>query len=255
LDREAIQEIYNLSKVTAQIAGNYLLDRFLKADANIESDLKHDTKLDVDTQTEAIIIDNLKRHFPDSGFLCEESGSRLKKEKINWIIDPLDGTVNFSRGIPHFCTSIACKKDDRYITGIVFDPVRNEMFSGIFGSGAYLNEKPIIRKAVNSLSDAVVGGGFFNIASLKDGIRIFHEIASNVKKIRFFGSAALDLCYLACGRINGYIQYAVNEWDIASASLICELSGIRIEIVKKNSGLNVVAAESKIFNELKQYVL
>jgi len=255
LDKREVQDIYNISQITAQIAGNYLLKRFSKGDANIKSNFKHDTKLDVDTQAEDIIIDNLRKHFPDSGFLCEESGDRLKKGNINWIIDPLDGTVNFSRGIPHFCTSIALKENDTYLIGVIFDPVRNEIFSALRGNGAFLNNKPIVRQDIDSFEDAVIAGGFFKHESIKDGMRIFERIVNKVKKVRFFGSAALDLCYLASGRIDGYVQYGVNEWDIAAASLICELSGVRVEVLKKNNRLNVIAADSKIFDKLKQYTL
>ena len=252
-DSVSIKKVYQVSLKSAKKAGKYLRKRFLNKDSKVNAKSKHDIKLDVDIETEHIIKSTIKKDFPEHGFICEESGQESLSNH-NWIIDPLDGTVNFAKGIPHFCTSIAFKEGDTYLVGVVYDPIRDEIFSGIRGVGATLNSMPIQRENINALEEAVVAGGFFKTSSLADGIRTFAKVANEVKKIRFFGSAALDLCYLACGRINVYIQQSVNEWDIAAALLIAELSGVRVEILSAGNKLNVFGADRNIFETLKSIV-
>ena len=247
-----IQPLLKLSVHCAKRAGHYLRKRFRDNDHRVTTNYSHDVKLDVDGQTEELIISMIKKRFPDHGFICEEIGRDLEKPDNNWIIDPLDGSVNFSRGIPHFCTSIAFKREGQYLVGAVYDPMRDELFSAIRGGGSFLNGKPIKRTSISSLEDAVISGGFFKIESIEEGSKIFEKIARRVKKVRFFGSATLDLCYLACGRVNGYIQHAVNEWDIAAASLIAEEQGIRMEIHERNGRLNVFAADRNIYDALNE---
>jgi myo-inositol-1(or 4)-monophosphatase len=236
----------------AERAGQYIRKRFYDDDRLITTNYRHDVKLDVDRQTEELIISMIRRKFPDTGIISEEIGHDLEKPDFNWVIDPLDGSVNFSRGIPHFCTSIAYREGTRYLVGAVYDPMRDETFSALRGEGAFLNRKPMKRRSISVLEEAVVSGGFFKIESLREGGRIFERITHRVKKVRFFGSAALDLCYLACGRVNGYIQYAVNEWDIAAASLITEEQDIPIEINEHKDRLNVFAADSHIYDALRE---
>jgi myo-inositol-1(or 4)-monophosphatase len=252
-DSISIDKIYRVTLKSAKKAGKYLKKRFINRDSKINSFSKHDIKLDVDIETEHIIKSTIKRYFPSHGFICEESGLESISE-CNWIIDPLDGTVNFSKGIPHFCTSIAFKKGDKYLIGVVYDPMREELFSGIYRVGAMLNSSPIRRKSIKTLEEAVIVGGFFKQDALMNGYRIFEKVSHRVKKIRFLGSAALDLCYLACGRVNAYIQHSVNEWDIAAASLIAELSGVKIEIQESGSILNVFGADKAIFESLKSII-
>lgn len=250
--REDRQDLYRMALRCAERAGQYIRKRFHDDDRLITTNYRHDVKLDVDRQTEELIISMIQRKFPNTGIISEEIGRDLEKPDFNWVIDPLDGSVNFSRGIPHFCTSIAYREGGRYLVGAVYDPMRDETFSALRGEGAFLNGKPMKRRSISALEEAVVSGGFFKIESLREGGRIFEIIAHRVKKVRFFGSAALDLCYLACGRVNGYIQHAVNEWDIAAASLITEEQDIPIEIIEHKGRLNVFAADSHIYDALRE---
>lgn len=254
MENKELTRIYRAALKGAIKGGKYLLKRYKKNDQQIKSDLKHDVKLDVDIDTENLIIDYLSSQFPHHGFICEESGYKNKNTHQYWIIDPLDGTVNFYRRIPHFCTSIAFREGKSIIAGAVYDPVKREMFSALKGKGAFLNNIPLKRQSITSLEDAVVSGGFFKAESLETGKRIFECISRRVKKIRFLGSAALDLCYLACGRFNVYIQHSVNEWDIAAASLIAESAGIKLEIIENNGKLDMIGADACIFEELKQII-
>jgi len=247
-------KIYKIAVKAAKRAGKYLLKRFKNGDANITKNYKHDIKLDVDVNTEEIIKFIILKYFPDHGFICEESGSTGLEKRNKWIIDPLDGTVNFVKGIPHFCTSIALKRDNSYLVGVVYDPIRDEMFSASRDIGSFLNGKPLHRIEINNLNDAIVSGGFFKAKSLEIGERIFENLSPNIKKIRFFGSAALDLCYLAAGRFNAYIQYSVNEWDIAAAYLIAEMNNVEFDIKIQDNQYNVVASDPNIFNKLINFI-
>lgn len=251
----ALQELYRVCMKSAKKAGSYLLKRFLKRDTRIEKNLRYDVKLDVDIEAENIIKGILRKHFPKHGFICEESGSDASETGQNWIIDPLDGTVNFSRGIPHFCTSIAFRQNNTYLVGVVFDPVRNETFSAIRGRGAFFNNRPINRRGVINLEEAIVGGAFFKPESLERGSEAFVRMGPRVKKVRFFGAGALDICYLACGRINAVLQQAVNEWDIAAALLIAEMTGVRIEVSKRANKLDLIGADREIFDAIRQHTL
>ena len=277
------KQMHTIALKAARSAGAYLLKRFEREDMVIRENLTHDVKIDVDEKTETLIMNIIRRRFPGHGFLCEESGSTrggagpARSGGYTWVIDPLDGTVNFAKGIPHFCTSIAVKKGETLVAGAVYDPIRRELFSALrpegtgegfatAGStpsgggrslgGAYLNGRRMRTREASSLEDAVVAGGFFKAGSMDVGMSIFSRLSKKVLKGRFFGSAALDLCYLACGRVNAYIQHSVNEWDIAAALLIAELMGKRWEI-KRNEGLgtlDIIAADPVIFDELKAII-
>ncbi len=246
-------DLYTTCVETAREAGLYLLDRFKRNMVSVTSSYAHDIKLDVDVATENLMKDLIRRKYPAHGFICEESGRVDEADDGNWIIDPLDGSVNYFMGIPHYCTSIAFKNKGKCVVGAVYDPVRDEMFSADL-AGSYLNSVPIRRRTVTQLEEIVISGGFFKAQSLEDGTRIFQKISKRVKKIRFFGSAALDLCYLACGRVNAYIQHWVNEWDIAAAALIAEKAGTALDITPIDGHLNIIAGDTNIFTELKECI-
>jgi len=245
---------YRFAIRTSLKAGSYLMNRFHSSDALIQTNEKHDVKLDVDVLTERLIKKEVRRHFPRCGFIGEESDRDAAESSCCWIVDPLDGTVNFAKGIPHFCTSLAFKNGESVRAGAVYDPVRRELFSAARGLGAFLNEKPIRRSGVAKLGDAVVAGGFFKTGSLERGAEIFKKLSKIVLKVRYFGAAALDLCYLACGRVNAYVQYGVHEWDVAAAALIAELAGVKLLIREENDKLDVLAADAEIFDELKSCI-
>ncbi len=247
-------ELYAACVSSAREAGAYLLQRFKSKNLSVMSEASHDVKLDVDVETEELIKKNLSGLFPGHGFICEESGLRDLKPDDNWVVDPLDGTVNFFAGIPHFCTSVAFKRAGNFLVGAVYDPLRDEMFSARRGGGAYLNGEPLRRREVGSLAQTVVSGGFFKARSIEEGTRGFRDLTVKVKKIRFLGSAALDLCYLACGRFNAYLQHQVNEWDIAAAGLIAEEAGVLVEVFHQGERMDVLAADRNIYADLRDII-
>jgi myo-inositol-1(or 4)-monophosphatase len=247
--------LYETCVESARRAGRFVLERYQQKKMTVTSDKSHDIKLDVDTAAEELIKGFLGHRFPGHGFICEESGETGTGTGEDWIVDPLDGTVNFFSGIPHFCTSIAFRRADEYLVGAVYDPLRDELFSAWKGGGLYLNGEKLARRPVNSLSQVIVSGGFFKAESIEQGTQVFQRLTTQVKKIRFLGSAALDLCYLACGRFNAYLQHMVNEWDIAAAVLMAREAGNKIEIFERENGrMDVLAADPNVFDDIRNLV-
>ena len=191
-----------------------------------------------DKRTEKILIEEILKANSNYGIVSEESGEINKNNKDErWIIDPIDGTMNFINGIPQFAISIAYEKNQEIISSIIFDPIKNEMFMAEKGNGAYLNNSRIrVSKKKNVQDCLVVTGGPKSASKLKE--IIFTEYINVSKKInspvRKFGSAALDLANVGCGRFDGFWQWELNYWDIAAGILIVKESGGFVEIMQKN---------------------
>ena len=190
---------------------------------------KQDYASEVDAQAEAEIIRELKRAFPDHAFLAEESG-QTGKSRYTWVIDPLDGTSNFLHGIPHFCVSIALLDGQEPVLGVVYDPLRNEIFSAAKGSGAVLNDKRIRVAQRNDLGGALLITGFAPRQRSKLGPQLdaIRELMNEAEDVRRTGSAALDLAYVAAGRVDAYFEAGVMPWDIAAGVLLVREAGGRV---------------------------
>jgi myo-inositol-1(or 4)-monophosphatase len=180
----------------------------------------------VDRESERIIIDTIHEVFPDHHFLAEESLHDTKAGDYLWIIDPLDGTTNFIHGYPQFSISIALQHDKEIITGVIFDPLRNESFTTDQGKGAFLNEKPVT-VSKSSLETSLITTGFpFRRKNVIDlYLKLFRNIFDRVSDIRRTGSAALDLAHLASGRCDGFFEIGLSPWDIAAGSLLIREAG------------------------------
>ena len=180
----------------------------------------------VDRESEKIIIDTIKEHFPDHLLLAEESLKECGKETYRWIIDPLDGTTNYIHSYPVFSISIALEYAGEIIIGVTLDPLRNELFWAEKGSGAYLNCLPMEVSKVN-IGESLVTTGFpFRSKEMIDHyLQLFKNIFLNVSDLRRAGSAALDLAYLACGRCDGFFELGLSPWDIAAGSLLIKEAG------------------------------
>ena len=193
-----------------------------------------------DLRAERIIIEELKKAKPNYSILSEESGSEFNKDKNNtWIIDPIDGTLNFLHGIPHFAISIALKSKNEIVSGLIFDPIKNEMFYAEKNNGAYFNNHRIRVSKKNEINDCLfVTGG-----------KIKKELNVQYRKS---GSAALDMAYVAAGRYDGYFQRELNLWDIAAGIiLIKEAGGIINEIdLSKSRNLDVIASSPDIHHKM-----
>ena len=211
-----------------------------------------------DKRTEKIIIEELQKSHPEYGIVTEEIGIINKSNKKNrWIIDPIDGTVNFLNGIPQFAISIGYEEENEIKCGVIFNPIMNEMYCAEKGKGAYLNNTRIRVSKVKKSKDAlVVTGGPKQISKIKD--KIFSEyidISKKVSNVRRFGSAALDMAYVACGRFDAYWQRELNYWDIAAGIIIVKEAGGFCEFFEddKNYPLkkNIIASNANIHDEFR----
>jgi len=181
-----------------------------------------------DLESERVISQTVAQAFPDHNFLGEESGDSGRVSEWLWVVDPIDGTTNYSRHIPYFSTSIAVHHRGRAVFGLVANPVVEETFVAVEGQGAFLNDSPIRVSSVASLPEALLITGFYydrgtNIGLTLDAIRRLYEIG--IMGVRRFGSAALDLCYLAAGRADGYFEIGINGWDFAAGVFIAQQAG------------------------------
>ncbi len=215
-----------------------------------------------DRRTEKIIIDELQKAHPEYGIITEESGMINKTNfKNRWIVDPIDGTTNFLNGVPHFAISIGYEEENEIKCGVIFDPIKNEMFCAEKGNGAYLNNSRIRvsnkKKLINAL---IVTGGPKKTSSIQDQIfDEFVKISKNVSSpIRKFGSASLDMAYVACGRFDGYWQRELNYWDIAAGIIIVKEAGGFINFFDNNKNdtlkRNILASNSNIHEELNNLI-
>lgn len=213
----------------------------------------------IDKRSETLIIETIREAYPEHAILAEESGEH-DGSGVTWIIDPLDGTKNFIYGIPQFAVSIAVMENNRIQHGIVYDPVKNELFTASRGSGASLNGNRIRVNQTKSLRDSLIGTGFpyrdnDNIDQYMD---IFRDIMRQCRDIRRPGSAALDLCYVASGRYDGFYEFNLSIWDLAAGALMVEeAGGIVDDVTGKQKYLetgNIIAAPPKLFPELAKTI-
>lgn len=189
-----------------------------------------DLVTEFDRKSQDLIVRRLARKYPGYGILSEEDISLDVDAPVKWIVDPLDGTTNFAHGLPIWAISIALENRGKIILGIVYDPTRKEMFYAIKGEGAFLNGKKIKVSKVNELDQSLLVTGFpYDIRSAKDNnLNHFSNFAVRAQAVRRLGSAALDLCYTACGRFDGYWELKLSPWDQAAGSLILREAGGRI---------------------------
>jgi len=210
-----------------------------------------------DKRTEKILIEELQKARPEYGIITEEAGIINKSNTDNrWVIDPIDGTMNFLNGIPQFAISIGYEEKGEITCGVIFNPIINEMFVAEKGSGAYLNNSRIRVSNKKKIKDALlVTGGPKRASKIKN--KIFSEyinVSNEVSNVRKFGSAALDMAYVACGRFDGYWQRELNYWDIAAGVIVIKEAGGFINFFDedKNNPLkkNIIASNSNIHSEL-----
>ncbi|MBL7067613.1 MAG: inositol monophosphatase [Candidatus Marinimicrobia bacterium] len=221
-----LTNIFQTAIVAAQSAGQFIMENVDKA---IEINYKGRANVvtEVDRGAEEIIISMIKDRFPDHQILAEETPAINTSSPFKWIIDPLDGTTNFIHGFPVFSVSIAVEYNSNVIIGIVYDPVRKELFSAIKSRGAFLNRKLIKVSNIKTLSESLLATGFpYELqSSFNLNMDIFREMYQKSQGVRRVGSAALDLCYTACGRFDGFWEFDLNPWDVAAGSLIVEEAG------------------------------
>ena len=215
-----------------------------------------------DKRTEKILIDEFQKAYPEHGIITEETGIINKSNKNNrWIIDPIDGTMNFLNGVPQFAISIGYEENQEIKCGVIFNPITNEMFIAEKGSGAFLNNSRIRVSNKKNLQDSLlVTGGPKQSSKIKD--KIFSEyisVSKKVSNVRKFGSASLDLAYVASGRFDGYWQRELNYWDVAAGIIIVKEAGGFVDFFEENNNSdlkrNIIATNSIIHNELRELIV
>ena len=213
----------NFATDSAREAGNLLVQKLGSAKVSTKGDINLVTEADI--AAENLIIERIRSYYPQHGILAEESGEAAlkggKRSEWKWIIDPLDGTTNYAHGYPCFCVSIALEHNGELEIGVVYDPMRDEMFAAERGRGATLNDRKIRVSDVDELSQSMVCTGFpYNVRERPDFARDFTNFTMYAQAVRRDGSAALDLAYVACGRFDGFWEDGLSPWDIAAGALL-----------------------------------
>lgn len=246
----------NIAIRAARSAGNIITRHVDRLDSlTVQTKDRNDFVSEVDNQAEQEIISILRKAYPDHGILAEESGS-TSGDDYEWIIDPLDGTTNFLHGFPQFAVSIALRHKGRLEQGVVYDPMRQELFTATRGAGAMLNDKRIRVSKQKGLEGALLGTGFpFKAQQHLDAyLNMFRALFPQTAGIRRPGSAALDLAYVASGRLDGFWEIGLNTWDMAAGILIIqEAGGISSDFLGGHDFLesgNLVSGNPKVFAEI-----
>ena len=241
----------------AQEAGQILLNNFgTIRDDDVKFKSIFDYVTHIDLESESAIIHRIKEAFPNHSILAEESGEGISGSDYVWIIDPLDGTTNFIHGFPFFSVSIGLMHKNEMLSGVIYDPSREELFCAQRGQGAFLNGNRISISKTCDLSRALIATGFpfRKKAALEAYLKSFHSIFAQCSGIRRAGSAALDLAYVACGRTEGFWELNLNIWDTAAGILIIsEAGGVVSDLNGGNEYLatgNIVAGNLKIHRQL-----
>jgi myo-inositol-1(or 4)-monophosphatase len=233
----------------ARAAGQLLRQNFGQA-LDVNAFEAHDIKLELDVRSQDLITGILLKAFPDHAIYGEEGIAGNQESPFQWIVDPIDGTVNFFYGVPHFCISIALRHQGEIIVGVILDPMRDELWEVEKGSPALLNGVPCKVSQRTKLGDAVVSIGFAKAKSTIDtGLPLFEKMVYKARKCRLMGSAALDLAYVASGRLDAYVESSVSLWDIAAGQLLLETAGGKIEVKPRPDNedkLSVVASSGNV---------
>jgi len=246
----------DFTKELAFEAGKVLNDHF----GNIKSINKKTASIDLvteaDLHSEKILINKILKKYPNHTIITEESHLIDKKSDFRWVIDPLDGTTNFVHNLPIFAVSIGLQYKEKTILGVVYNPAADKMFYASMNNGAYLNEKSINISSSNTLSDSLIVTGFPYLHDKKWDISfdIFKTIYSKTRGIRRLGAAALDLCFVAMGRFEGFYEFNLKPWDICAGSIIAQEAGAKVTDWNNKElpflGERILATNGKIHNEM-----
>jgi len=256
--------LLNIATQAARAAGGNILHHLDRIDQlKVEHKGKNDYVSEVDKEAENTIIQTIKKYYPDHEILAEESGAshpKGKKSDTRWIIDPLDGTTNFLHQFPQFSVSIAIEVKGKIQHAVIFDPVRDEMFTASRGSGAFLNNRRLRVSAQKTLNNALLATGFpyHDFSYLDAYMASLKEFISTTAGVRRAGSAALDLAYVAAGRVDGFWEFNLKPWDIAAGALIVkEAGGLSTDFKGGDDFLkngNILAANPKLYKEMAQTI-
>jgi myo-inositol-1(or 4)-monophosphatase len=247
----------NIAVRAARRAGS-IINRAALDGGGLEVRAKHrnDFVTKVDRAAEEAIIETLRKAYPDHAVLAEESGASAGSAEYQWIIDPLDGTTNFIHGFPQYCVSIGIRHRDALAHGVIYDPTKNELFTASKGRGAFLNDRRIRVSKCLRLGDALVGTGFpfREIGQIERYTGQLKEIMQKSAGVRRAGAAALDLAYVACGRLDAFWEIGLSAWDMAAGALMIQEAGGLVGDLRGETGYlesgEIACATPKVFPAL-----
>lgn len=213
--------------LSRQIGAFLMEEKYKISEKDIQSKGRHDYVTYVDKTAEELIVKALAEIIPTAGFIAEEGTSSKVGDTYNWIVDPLDGTTNFIHGLAPFSVSIALKRHDEIVLGVIYEPNLDEVFYAWEGSPAFLNDQPIYVSKTVTLDNALIATGFpyYDYSKLDSYMELFTYCLRNTRGLRRLGSAAVDLAYVACGRMDGFYEYGLKPWDVAAGSFIVKRAG------------------------------
>lgn len=227
---------------------------------DIETKGLHNYVTFVDKEAERRLTAVLEKLVPEAGFVVEEETITKTGSRNNWVVDPLDGTTNFIHSIPVFSISIALTDGDEVILGVIYDVIHDECFYAWKGSQAYMNEKPIHVSGKQSIDESLIATGFpyAKFPKIDDYLFLLKELIEKSHGIRRLGSAAIDLAYVACGRLEGFYEYGLNPWDVSAGVIIVKQAGGVVSDFKGGSdfieGREIIASNKNIYNELNNII-
>ncbi len=248
--------ILSLAIEAAKHAGIFLKENIDNITTIEEKSTEINLVTDIDKRSEAMIIGMIKDRFPDHEIIAEESGASTGTSDYRWIVDPLDGTTNYTHGLPLFCVSIGVEYKGEMIAGAIYDPMRDELFSAEKGSGAFLNGKPIqVSTEARLIRSLLITGFPYNIhENPNHALEHFNNFTYEAQAIRRLGSAAIDMAYVACGRAEGFWEVHLHPWDMAAAIVIIREAGGMVTDFSGNPmnvyTPNIVASNGKVHAEL-----
>jgi myo-inositol-1(or 4)-monophosphatase len=220
-------QILEAATAIAREAGA-LLNEFARQRIGYELKAEYDLVTAADRASEKLIVERITAAFPDHSIVAEEGGGQEGSSEYRWYVDPLDGTTNFAHAFPVYNVSIGIEKAGELVAGVVYDPTRDELFSAERGSGAYLNGEQIRVSSVRKLDDALVATGFPSRRRHQNvNVHFYYQLAMLTHGVRRAGAAAIDLCYVGCGRIDAFWEFGLNPWDMAAGVVILEEAGGR----------------------------
>lgn len=247
------QDYLTFMQEVAREAGSVLISYFGKVAVEYKGEV--DLVTEADRNSEKLIVGRIRRQWPSHDLIGEEGSRTETGSDFRWYVDPLDGTTNFAHGYPVFCVSIALEYKGERIAGVVYDPCRDEMFAAEKGAGSWLNGRTIRVSQVQHLAESLVATGFPSHKRHKNpNIHFYHQITLRSHGVRRAGSAALDLCCVACGRYDGFWEFNLNSWDTAAGVLLVEEAGGTVTNFTGGpfhiSSREVLASNSLVHDEL-----
>jgi myo-inositol-1(or 4)-monophosphatase len=250
-----------VAKAASTEAGNVLKENFGKLSPSmIDEKTKNDFVTDVDKKSERIIKDCIKSHFPGHDILAEESFTERQPSPFLWIVDPLDGTMNYIHGLPNFAISIALQYKEELLVGLIYEPQREIFYSAIRGEGTFKNNKQIRISQTTAINTSLIATGFpFRIKDVLDKyLRVFKELFMHASGIRRCGSASLDLAYTADGIFGGFFECALSPWDMAAGALLVkEAGGVVTDFDGNDQYLktgNIIAGTKTVHKEMLKII-